>query len=74
MINRWFVFLFKGRQKLARFTGPEFTTLIIDILNDARRRELSSCGKSTAGLHCIYVIWCSINIYEILRSCIVLFR
>jgi len=40
----------QGRQKLARFTGPEFTTLIIDILNDARRRELSSCGKSTAGI------------------------
>ncbi|XP_065054420.1 ARF GTPase-activating protein GIT2-like [Rhopilema esculentum] len=40
----------QGRQKLARFTGPEFTTLIIDILNDARRREMASCGKSTAGI------------------------
>eukprot|EP00794_Sanderia_malayensis_P014121 gene14121-15597_t len=40
----------QGRQKLARFTGPEFTTLIVDILNDARRRELASNGKSTAGI------------------------
>ena len=56
MINCWFAFHFKGRQKLARFTGPEFTTLIIDILNDARRREMSSSGKSTAGLQYIYFI------------------
>ncbi|XP_041349002.1 ARF GTPase-activating protein GIT2-like [Gigantopelta aegis] len=29
----------QGRQKLARFNAREFTTLIIDILNDARRRQ-----------------------------------
>ncbi|ESO91640.1 hypothetical protein LOTGIDRAFT_51898, partial [Lottia gigantea] len=29
----------QGRQKLARFNKREFTTLIIDILNDARRRQ-----------------------------------
>ncbi|XP_071094149.1 ARF GTPase-activating protein GIT2-like isoform X2 [Haliotis cracherodii] len=29
----------QGRQKLARFNAREFATLIIDILNDARRRQ-----------------------------------
>ncbi|XP_021371051.1 ARF GTPase-activating protein GIT2-like isoform X2 [Mizuhopecten yessoensis] len=29
----------QGRQKLARFNGREFATLVIDILNDAKRRQ-----------------------------------
>lgn len=29
----------QGRQKLARFNAREFATLIIDILNDAKRRQ-----------------------------------
>uniref|UniRef100_A0A672Q883 GIT ArfGAP 1 n=1 Tax=Sinocyclocheilus grahami TaxID=75366 RepID=A0A672Q883_SINGR len=31
----------QGRQKLARFNAREFATLIIDILSDAKRRQLS---------------------------------
>lgn len=31
---------FQGRQKLARFNAREFATLIIDILSDAKRRQL----------------------------------
>lgn len=31
--------LLQGRQKLARFNAREFATLIIDILNDAKRRQ-----------------------------------
>ncbi|XP_064620292.1 ARF GTPase-activating protein GIT1-like isoform X3 [Lineus longissimus] len=30
----------QGRQKLARFNAREFTTLVIDILSEARRRQL----------------------------------
>ena len=36
----------QGRQKLARFNAREFATLIIDILNDARRRQM---GVSPGG-------------------------
>lgn len=32
--------LFQGRQKLARFNAREFATLIIDILSDAKRRQI----------------------------------
>ncbi|KAG1674638.1 ARF GTPase-activating protein GIT1 [Nymphon striatum] len=32
----------QGRQKLARFNAREFTTLIIDILSDAKRRQFGS--------------------------------
>ncbi|XP_076855229.1 ARF GTPase-activating protein GIT2a isoform X6 [Brachyhypopomus gauderio] len=32
----------QGRQKLARFNAHEFATLIIDILSDARRRQLGN--------------------------------
>ncbi|XP_014674693.1 PREDICTED: ARF GTPase-activating protein GIT2-like isoform X1 [Priapulus caudatus] len=34
----------QGRQKLARFNAREFTTLIIDILSDARRRQQAALG------------------------------
>ncbi|KAI1293570.1 ARF GTPase-activating protein GIT2 [Halotydeus destructor] len=30
----------QGRQKLARYTNREFTTLIVDIISEARRRQL----------------------------------
>lgn len=32
----------QGRQKLARFNAREFATLIIDILSDAKRRQVGS--------------------------------
>lgn len=34
----------QGRQKLARFNAREFTTLIIDILSDAKRRQQAAQG------------------------------
>ena len=40
----------QGRQKLALFNAKEFATLIIDILNDARRRELGSNPDLTQGI------------------------
>lgn len=39
----------QGRQKLALFNAREFATLIIDILNDARRREQDSNPELTQG-------------------------
>lgn len=39
----------QGRQKLALFNAKEFATLIIDILNDARRREQDSNPDLTQG-------------------------
>lgn len=39
----------QGRQKLALFNAREFATLIIDILNDARRREQDSNPDLTQG-------------------------
>ena len=40
----------QGRQKLALFNAKEFATLIIDILNDARRREQDSNPDLTQGI------------------------
>ena len=40
----------QGRQKLALFNAREFATLIIDILNDARRREQDSNPDLTQGI------------------------
>lgn len=40
----------QGRQKLALFNAKEFATLIIDILNDARRREQGSNPDLTQGM------------------------
>ena len=45
----WWYFL-QGRQKLALFNAKEFATLIIDILNDARRREQDSNPDLTQGI------------------------
>ncbi|KAL9980723.1 hypothetical protein ACROYT_G009352 [Oculina patagonica] len=39
----------QGRQKLALFNAKEFATLIIDILNDARRQEQGSNPDLTQG-------------------------
>ncbi|XP_058850351.1 ARF GTPase-activating protein GIT2-like isoform X9 [Acipenser ruthenus] len=36
----------QGRQKLARFNAHEFATLVIDILSDAKRRQLGSSVSS----------------------------
>lgn len=36
----------QGRQKLARFTGRDFATLIIDILSDAKRRQCPNVSSS----------------------------
>ena len=43
-------FLEQGRQKLALFNAKEFATLIVDILNDARRREQDSNPDLTQGM------------------------
>lgn len=40
----------QGRQKLALFNAKEFATLIVDILNDARRREQDSNPDLTQGV------------------------
>ena len=42
IIKHLFIHIYfpQGRQKLARFNGREFATLIIDILSDARRRQI----------------------------------
>lgn len=40
----------QGRQKLALFNAKEFATLIVDILNDARRREQDSNPDLTQGM------------------------
>ena len=37
---------FQGRQKLARFNAREFTTLVIDILSDAKRRQTGALSPS----------------------------
>ncbi|KAF6729614.1 ARF GTPase-activating protein GIT2 [Oryzias melastigma] len=39
----------RGRQKLARFNAHEFATLVIDILSEAKRRQL---GNSALVRHC----------------------
>ncbi|MGH0171597.1 UNVERIFIED_CONTAM: hypothetical protein FKN15_061775 [Acipenser sinensis] len=39
-------YVFQGRQKLARFNAHEFATLVIDILSDAKRRQLGSSVSS----------------------------
>uniref|UniRef100_A0A674PNI4 G protein-coupled receptor kinase interacting ArfGAP 2b n=1 Tax=Takifugu rubripes TaxID=31033 RepID=A0A674PNI4_TAKRU len=36
----------QGRQKLARFSANEFATLVIDILNDAKRRQWGNACES----------------------------
>ncbi|KAM9820675.1 ARF GTPase-activating protein GIT2-like [Neosynchiropus ocellatus] len=36
----------QGRQKLARFSAHEFTTLVIDILTDAKRRQWGNACES----------------------------
>ncbi|CAC5356184.1 GIT2 [Mytilus coruscus] len=36
----------QGRQKLARFNAREFTTLVIDILSDAKRRQTGAMSPS----------------------------
>ncbi|KAK0045595.1 ARF GTPase-activating protein GIT2 [Biomphalaria pfeifferi] len=38
----------QGRQKLARFNCREFTTLVVDILHDARRRQTGITAPSSA--------------------------
>ena len=47
----FFLFIMQGRQKLALFNAKEFATLIIDILNDARRREQDSNPDLTQGIN-----------------------
>ena len=39
--------VWQGRQKLAKFNKREFATLIIDILNDAKRRYGTSAASPT---------------------------
>uniref|UniRef100_A0A674N1L7 G protein-coupled receptor kinase interacting ArfGAP 2b n=1 Tax=Takifugu rubripes TaxID=31033 RepID=A0A674N1L7_TAKRU len=42
----------QGRQKLARFSANEFATLVIDILNDAKRRQWgNACESPKDGRH-----------------------
>uniref|UniRef100_A0A4W3JHN7 G protein-coupled receptor kinase interacting ArfGAP 2b n=1 Tax=Callorhinchus milii TaxID=7868 RepID=A0A4W3JHN7_CALMI len=41
----------QGRQKLARFNAHEFATLVIDILSDAKRRQLGNPITNTKGSH-----------------------
>ena len=57
MYDKWLIHLhcmlfvvLQGRQKLALFNAKEFATLIIDILNDARRREQDSNPDLTQGM------------------------
>uniref|UniRef100_A0A4W3JHP4 G protein-coupled receptor kinase interacting ArfGAP 2b n=1 Tax=Callorhinchus milii TaxID=7868 RepID=A0A4W3JHP4_CALMI len=40
----------QGRQKLARFNAHEFATLVIDILSDAKRRQLGNPITNTKGV------------------------
>ena len=40
----------QGRQKLARFTGKEFATLLVDILTEAGHRQTSSNKIPLLGL------------------------
>ncbi|XP_029693017.1 ARF GTPase-activating protein GIT2-like isoform X5 [Takifugu rubripes] len=42
----------QGRQKLARFSANEFATLVIDILNDAKRRQWGNACESPKGRPC----------------------
>lgn len=46
----------QGRQKLALFNAKEFATLIIDILNDARRREQDSNPDLTQGIKLSFLL------------------
>ena len=39
--------MWQGRQKLAKFNKREFATLIIDILNDAKRRYGTGTASPT---------------------------
>jgi len=41
------LFVWQGRQKLAKFNKREFATLIIDILNDAKRRYGTGTASPT---------------------------
>ena len=41
------IFVWQGRQKLAKFNKREFATLIIDILNDAKRRYGTATASPT---------------------------
>ena len=41
------MFVLQGRQKLAKFNKREFATLIIDILNDAKRRYGTGTASPT---------------------------
>ena len=38
----------QGRQKLARFSAPEFRALIVDVLQEARRRQLGQTAAAAA--------------------------
>ncbi|XP_037089352.1 ARF GTPase-activating protein GIT2-like [Pollicipes pollicipes] len=38
----------QGRQKLARFSPPEFRALIVDVLQEARRRQLGPAAAAAA--------------------------
>ena len=38
----------QGRQKLARFSAPEFRSLIVDVLQEARRRQLGPAAAAAA--------------------------
>lgn len=52
-----FCLVLQGRQKLALFNAREFATLIIDILNDARRREQDSNPDLTQGIKMGFMTW-----------------
>lgn len=47
MLSCVFLFGWQGRQKLAKFNKREFATLIIDILNDAKRRYGTGTASPT---------------------------
>ncbi|XP_010875069.1 ARF GTPase-activating protein GIT2a isoform X3 [Esox lucius] len=48
----------QGRQKLARFNAHEFATLVIDILSDAKRRQM---GNSTSPKESVELILKSVS-------------
>lgn len=48
-VNVSCVCIIQGRQKLARFSANEFATLVIDILNDAKRRQWGNSCESPKG-------------------------
>ena len=65
----------QGRQKLALFNAQEFSTLVLDIVIDARRREVGSqldlnegmnCAKNALALRDIkhFPCWYAVRTYE----------